>query len=265
MFGRRILLSVGFITIHLALFLVACNAKKDEPCHPSSCGNIHYISFPFYLKGDPRNCGDRSYNYELACEDNRTILYLFSGRFYVEDIGYANSTIRLVDPGVHKGNCSSLPLYSLTNYNFSSPAISFKLRATNPYYFYGLYNTIIFSNCEYPVNAHQYVDTSTCISGSSSTSSSLQRYSYAIVGPMRVLDFEDSCSFDVMVWSRLTPFGNYSLSDIHDELVWGFELRWPKGYCVECEQKWYNNIAESSIVHFAYSHAYKIIPRYYCA
>jgi len=53
----------------------SCSARKNSNyCSPSSCGNIHNISYPFRLNTDPKSCGHKSY--ELVCENNRPTLYL---------------------------------------------------------------------------------------------------------------------------------------------------------------------------------------------
>lgn len=60
MFTTRILF-VGLIGIALLLFLIClqvqiCTSQINHLCAPSSCGNLHNISPPFRLKGDPPNC-----------------------------------------------------------------------------------------------------------------------------------------------------------------------------------------------------------------
>ncbi|KAK7816420.1 hypothetical protein CFP56_044103 [Quercus suber] len=59
--ARGLTLSAG-LTAFIALVLVheTCSAttKVNHHCAPSSCGNIHNISFPFRLKTDPKRCGD---------------------------------------------------------------------------------------------------------------------------------------------------------------------------------------------------------------
>ncbi|KAM3729812.1 hypothetical protein ACB098_12G038900 [Castanea mollissima] len=68
----------------------------NHTCSASSCGNIHNISLPFRLNTDPENCGDP--RYELSCENNHTVLlYLFGGKYFVQEISYNNYTIRIVD------------------------------------------------------------------------------------------------------------------------------------------------------------------------
>ncbi|KAA8533612.1 hypothetical protein F0562_030954 [Nyssa sinensis] len=108
---RRKLLFAGFTASVLLLFSLTCTADESHRCDASSCGNIHNISYPFRLKSDPQNCGLPLY--ELACESNRTILSLDSRKFYVRAITHENYSIRVVDPGLDKDNCSSFPLYSL--------------------------------------------------------------------------------------------------------------------------------------------------------
>ena len=104
MFGRRFLFA-GYIALFVLVLLSGNSHAKIKSRHcdpPSYCGNIQKITYPFRLKGDPENCGYK--NYELACENNRTVLSLFSGKYYVEAINYNNNTIRLVDVGIQKDN-----------------------------------------------------------------------------------------------------------------------------------------------------------------
>ena len=105
------LVGVGLITLLHFSFLSFCAASENQPCRPSSCGDIQNISIPFRLKGDPLGCGHPDPAYELVCENNRTILY---GKYFVEEINYHNYTIRVIVAGLEKTNCFSLPLYSST-------------------------------------------------------------------------------------------------------------------------------------------------------
>ncbi|XP_021803614.1 uncharacterized protein LOC110747833, partial [Prunus avium] len=110
-----------------------CNAKCT-----SSCGNIPNISYPFRLKDDPKHCGDLLFT--LSCENNSTLLVDLppSGKYYVQAINYDNRTIRVVDPGIQKNNCSSIPLYPL--------AVSFQILSMGPnsqYYPLGMLVTFL--------------------------------------------------------------------------------------------------------------------------
>ena len=87
------LVGVGLITLLHVRFLSFCAASENQPCRPSSCGDIQNISNPFRLKGDPLGCGHPDPAYELVCENNSTILY---GKYHVAEINYHNYTIRVV-------------------------------------------------------------------------------------------------------------------------------------------------------------------------
>ncbi|GMN19786.1 hypothetical protein TIFTF001_042923 [Ficus carica] len=98
----RPMLSARFMAflVLIVLFLGTSNAKIDGICSPSSCGNILNISSPFRLKTDLENCGDLKY--ELSCENNLTVLYLYSVKYLVKAINYNNYTIRIADAIVQK-------------------------------------------------------------------------------------------------------------------------------------------------------------------
>ncbi|KAM1263301.1 hypothetical protein ACFXTH_028309 [Malus domestica] len=84
--------SLFTVFLVVGFFCVVCSAKDDRHhCAPSSCGIITNISYPFRLKHDPDNCGDQWYN--LSCENNRTVLYLYSGKYHVQAINYDNYTV----------------------------------------------------------------------------------------------------------------------------------------------------------------------------
>ncbi|CAL8119275.1 unnamed protein product [Prunus armeniaca] len=79
-------LVAAFLGINL-LSSEICSAKDIYRCAPSSCSNIHNISYPFRLNSDPEYCGDSRYT--LHCDNNVT------------------------------NNCSSIPRYPLAYSNFS--------------------------------------------------------------------------------------------------------------------------------------------------
>ncbi|KAL6288931.1 hypothetical protein ACE6H2_006441 [Prunus campanulata] len=195
---------------------------------------------------DPKTCGDPRYS--LSCENNRTVLYLYSGKYYAQSINYDNYTIRVVDVGLHKGNCSSLPRHSIAKYSFDQQ---------DPYSFYQLKGKmkpgfpfpnlklehnelsqpIIFMTCKTPVSSPDlYVDTAPCIDARSSPNSSLSHpswNSFVNVGHLNVLELRDSCRIELMVLAA--PFShpkdsNISYIDIHNELIYGFELSWLRSY-----------------------------------
>uniref|UniRef100_F6HAL3 Protein kinase domain-containing protein n=2 Tax=Vitis vinifera TaxID=29760 RepID=F6HAL3_VITVI len=140
---RRIL-HPGFAALLLLLVPITCKAKRNHQLCTSSCGNIHNISYPFRLKDDPESCGESEY--ELACENNRTILYLYSGKYKVEEIKYENFTIRVVD------DFSSLPLDSCTYRNFT-------LQSPIRYWLSHENSALNFIDCEAPINLEVWVST----------------------------------------------------------------------------------------------------------
>ncbi|XP_050387206.1 rust resistance kinase Lr10-like [Argentina anserina] len=220
-----------FIPIFLVLGLccVACNAKDHHHCQPSSCGNIRNISHPFRLIDDPKKCGDSRYN--LSCENNLTVLHLYSGKYYVLAINYENATFRVVDANVHKGNCSSIPHYSLSGYNFShEDPYSISLRKGKKIWnthSFKLSKPIIFMTCETPpVNSSFFVDTAPCNIDSISVSFLVH------TGSLYASELLDSCKIELMVltsWNG-TKGINSSYIDIHNELLYGFELSWLKSF-----------------------------------
>ncbi|CAL2265357.1 unnamed protein product [Prunus armeniaca] len=260
MSGRSLLFAAYTVLLLLLLLLVpsscsqtasnniTANKAHDNSDCTRSCGNIN-ISPPFRLKGDSKHCGNKSF--QLSCEakgngtTHRAVLYLLSGKYYVQAINYNNFTIRLVDAGVHKikDNYFSHPLYSLTPFNLS-------YYYSGPYYHIssGNYRTpsmsIIFLSCENPMNPSDFiVETAPCISGvnnysaSNSSFSNLTAYSYFIKFPVWSLssnNLGDSCKITLMVMvSPSTEEHMTSCKGIYNEIAHGFELSWLGHACSE--------------------------------
>ncbi|WKA06969.1 hypothetical protein VitviT2T_024841 [Vitis vinifera] len=222
---RRIL-HPGFAALLLLLVPITCKAKRNHQLCTSSCGNIHNISYPFRLKDDPESCGESEY--ELACENNRTILYLYSGKYKVEEIKYENFTIRVVD------DFSSLPLDSCTYRNFT-------LQSPIRYWLSHENSALNFIDCEAPISSSDYVDMASCSKNSSAhfSLSSIQTYSYVVVGDMLLSDLENSCRRDLEVWVSTCgqKIDDSSCSGIHDGLRYGTGLHWCKclsSVCPRC-------------------------------
>lgn len=205
-----------------------CKAQNNSLCIPSFCGKIN-ISYPFRLRGDPPNCGLQDPIFALECNKNQTILHSGPRKYHVQAISYTNFTMRISDPGVDSNNYSSCPVYSyLLNEAYSN-------------YMYGDYNTnfdITFLNCLSPVTNPLYVQNSFCGNTSSFTNSS-RVYSYVTVRRISISDLEEACTYDSMVEaSSPWPLGdnnNYSYSQIHDMLAYGFQLTWFNAMCTECK------------------------------
>ncbi|KAL9377415.1 hypothetical protein Peur_028750 [Populus x canadensis] len=228
------------------LFLVilaghhSCSATKN--CAPSSCGNIHNISYPFRLSTDPNNsCGNK--NYELTCENNRPALYLKGVRYYVQAIHYSNFTIRLVDADVQKDDCFSIPRHSL---------IYDDLSYNRDYHLAYDTSTFVFMRCPKPIlispSDYNIVDASSCKNGStlfnstsnisSPSSHNMEgNYSYVLTGSYYMRFMPDLCHVNLMYpvsftfdqpknWTNIISY-----KDVHDSIVYGFDLSWSWACC----------------------------------
>ncbi|XP_004298577.1 PREDICTED: probable receptor-like protein kinase At5g39030 [Fragaria vesca subsp. vesca] len=198
----------------------ASNLKDGAKCVPSSCGDIHDISYPLRLQQDPEQCGDSRYT--LECDHNNiTVLRLFSQEYYVKAIDYDFNRIRVVDPGLEKNNCSSLPHFPLSPYNFS-------------YHSWEPYNVpVIFLKCANPVNSSRYVSTAPCINS--------EMYGYAVPGNISTEDVENGCTvywMSLTTWMPYEEDRNVSYQDIHDQMVYGFELRYSTSLVDPCRGQW---------------------------
>ncbi|XAR52230.1 Glycerophosphodiester phosphodiesterase [Bertholletia excelsa] len=223
---RRPLFGEQTAIVVLVLYSVISDAQKIKPCdRPSSCGSIRNISYPFRLASDPEHCGEKKY--ELECDNNRTVLHLYAGKYYVEAINYDNQTIRLVDVGIQKGDCSSSPLYSLTFDNFSD----YRHRDYQMY----MGAVVMFLNCENPAKSPLYMElTGSCLGKAinSSTNSAIETgYRYVVAGDPIVSDVEDLCRVEMV--TMITPYflpsaengsRKFSLKDVHNAMAYGFEL-----------------------------------------
>ncbi|XP_034710499.1 rust resistance kinase Lr10-like [Vitis riparia] len=220
------LVGVGLITLLHVRFLSFCAASENQPCRPSSCGDIQNISNPFRLKGDPLGCGHPDPPYELVCENNCTILY---GKYHVAEINYHNYTIRVVVAGLEKSNCFSLPLYSLT------------IGHLDRYKYPDELDTVVLMNCARPIFDHNYIPVVPC-NRTNATFSSSQPYVYALVGGSKqVRDLPYSCTIGMTVVTgnlkAVSEPSNLSSSDLQEKLLMGLQLSFLSFRCHECKVK----------------------------
>uniref|UniRef100_A0A2P2MVW3 Wall-associated receptor kinase galacturonan-binding domain-containing protein n=1 Tax=Rhizophora mucronata TaxID=61149 RepID=A0A2P2MVW3_RHIMU len=230
--------------LFLVLVFQSCDARKTRNannCPTSSCGTIN-ISPPFRLNTDPNNCGDVKYN--LSCEDNSTVALYWGNsvnkKFYVQEIDYNGHTIRVVDAGVDKHDCSSVPRVPLDYHSYNDSYIYYHYRR---YYMYHDYtpivqrnSAIIFVKCENPVNSPLYLDRGACWRNGSSPAKSVDEssYHYAIIGDdFTVGELMDQCTIERKSL-LLLPFKNSinkSCLEIHRQLAYGFQLKWCDVHC----------------------------------
>ncbi|KAL1531988.1 LEAF RUST 10 DISEASE-RESISTANCE LOCUS RECEPTOR-LIKE PROTEIN KINASE-like 2.1 isoform X1 [Salvia divinorum] len=215
------------IVLLLHLF-PSCDAK----CSPSSCGSLGNISYPFRLDSDAKNCGDR--RFELRCENNVSSISLNSQNYYVKAINYHNSTIRLADASIVIDDVCSFPTVSAYAHSFISSihAFNFLANLNSPHplpYLIPLtsLNPINFFSCPNPLkNSSLFTDVTThCASNHSSLLPRM--HAYIKVGHMNASELPHLCTLDLIVmtsWPGFKDLNNVSLSEIHQSLLYGFEL-----------------------------------------
>ncbi|KAL3746017.1 hypothetical protein ACJRO7_015029 [Eucalyptus globulus] len=207
--------ALGSMHIHqvlllvLVLFLVMIsNVEPSNQWSASSCGDIHNISYPFRLISN-----SKGEVYDLTCEDNRTIFYYGDGRYYVQSINYSASQIRLVDVGLQKDNCSSLPHYSW----LISP---YKNRSA-----------LVIVNCSKPVSSPFYIAFGPCIKGSHSSNTLSNWNLYALLNP-NASDVRDFCNINRWTWTDYFGFqehinsSSYNYELIHSIMADGFVIHY---------------------------------------
>ena len=234
-------LSAPFLALlAFTLFPITSNARH---CLPSSCGDKLRITSPFRLKTDPENCGDPSY--QFSCENNLTVLYSSSLKYFVLAINYNNYTIRVVDSKVQKDNCSSIPIYPQGVYDYDlfreyepGLVIASKNKSRNVIQ---LSRTVVFLKCEKPVNSPRYINTAPCdIAGifpsENSTNSSQSKtrwHYYAVDGSLNASDLDVSCRTGlatITVGKDMDFSKNNSYVDVRNALAYGFEISWLPHY-----------------------------------
>ncbi|WMV16376.1 hypothetical protein MTR67_009761, partial [Solanum verrucosum] len=210
---RGTILLKYFTLILVIIFLQTCNARKSKPyyCPSSACGHIRNISYPFRLNTDPEHCG-YGLAFELACESNQTVIWLFSKKFYVQAINYNNQTIHLVDPTLQTQDdlCSFKPQHILFN------------KANTIFHSYYVADPIFMINCPFAVNNYStFVEIIGC---------KLSRHTYLKIGVIDASALSDGCRVEFIGWTSwpniIYTENNISLSDFHQAILYGFELRY---------------------------------------
>ncbi|KAK2983073.1 hypothetical protein RJ640_006460 [Escallonia rubra] len=192
----------------------------EGSCKPSSCGSIQNITCPFQLKGQnppSQRCYNTYYStdrrsFQVTCQNNVTILALAPSRnYHVQSINYNNNSIRLVDSGLRKADCSTTPVHSLSVGDVPPD-----------FYLYASWNKpVVFLECKNRPVSTRYV-----VAGGGGTCGNASG-TYVVLGDMVVSEVEGSCSVSKVAWvsshyGRLIE--NSSYLDIHGGMAYGFEL-----------------------------------------
>ncbi|KAL8550833.1 hypothetical protein ACS0TY_000058 [Phlomoides rotata] len=234
-------------TLLLILLLVSLletsHAAKSHVCRPSSCGNIRNISFPFGLKHDPKHCSNP--DYELACENNVTLVYLNSQKYEVKAINYSNFTVRVVDVSINNTNTCSFPNQSIYPYSFRGgyPYVMGRVYLHYDKRYAEVAVPINFMSCPNPlINSSFLTDTNDCAyrdGALNASNSSNSRHAYIKAGHMNASDVrDDMCRIDVIAMTswEFEDLKNVSVSEIHESLLYGFELSWFWYPCSKCKR-----------------------------
>ncbi|XP_022717815.1 rust resistance kinase Lr10-like [Durio zibethinus] len=215
-------LSVFGRMVVLALFLYpeSCIARVgNQDCGSTFCGNLN-ISYPFRLKSQPWKCG--RHWLELECENDNNLTTLVRGyeKFYVKEIFYENSTLRVVDASLGRDDCS-LPLSRF----YHDSSICDKPYLPEWYFdeYRDHYSVMYLVNCTTPVKSSLYVDASRC---TNSYSLHPPSYFYFLDRETSSLDFNQSCTVIAEVPIMLQNITGLSTFGIYERLLMGFELFW---------------------------------------
>lgn len=81
----------------------AVDVQGQTVCPSSSCGLLQDIRYPFRKQGDPPGCGFPEY--ELVCIDNKAVIHINTGRYFVTNISYTDNKFWVVDVNLDNSSC----------------------------------------------------------------------------------------------------------------------------------------------------------------
>ncbi|XP_051123085.1 rust resistance kinase Lr10-like isoform X2 [Andrographis paniculata] len=198
----------------------------------SSCGMEGVSMYPIDVTiGYSTHCHSRVL---LDCQNNGAVLVIGSELYLVQQLNDKDQTIRVADPGIHRGNLSSCPL----NFNTYDPCRKYYnpvLDSSNRKYHNAVLDSsnalVAFIHCLSAVSSVKYVKAPFCGNTSNTFTNSSKVHSYVMVGEygddLQVSDLEESCTVDRVVWFLRPEYimrDNYSLATIYEALAYGAEL-----------------------------------------
>lgn len=259
-----VLLFFFLIFNFLVTFLAIIDPRSCTP-NPSifDCGESRFdcgksrnviLKHPFRSLGDPNIC--RYPHFNLSCHNNRPVLLTspdvspekYNSYYYVDldSIDYVNKTIdHVIDPGLQKGNCSTLP-----SFRFSQLLASDSYRTDGWFigqlslYVKGDVEELVFVSCKNPVKSeskskfHRLLDTATCnvsarrFSNNVSDTGDIFPYDYVgLASNLAISDIEESCTINVILPTQtddesLRKGEDVSFHHIHNLLADGFQVQW---------------------------------------
>lgn len=99
--GSNIIYTLRKAVVICSLFAVVAVADVggERHCPPSSCGHLRNISYPFRLRGDPRQCvaTPRPW-YDLSCSSSgKATIQINTRKYYVSSINYTAEDFLAID------------------------------------------------------------------------------------------------------------------------------------------------------------------------
>ena len=157
-----------------------------------------------------------------------------SQRYYLQAINYNNYTIRLVDPDIQKDDFCSIPSNSLCHLDSWPNSI---------------YETVIFFTCDSPVLNSSYIDASPCIFNVLFHRNVPVPIQLKAI-PLLVLRLPWSLCWIEQTSLITKGHSNKKLTsnDIHNLLVYGFELSWMQSFATRHQSSCYVDGEESNSV-----------------
>ncbi|CAI9097371.1 OLC1v1033772C1 [Oldenlandia corymbosa var. corymbosa] len=216
-----------------------------------NCGDsTQDLQFPFIFDGDDRSSVCTRPHLNFSCLHNRTVLYRSSKEYFYVDVdsfNRKNQTVRVIDPGLQKGNCSATPLYPIS-YRFQSSDFMGPNDINYLYISLGLYlsnktSILVFVSCKNPVNSsmfHRLVDTASCSASAGhfatkrSDSQQMSTHDYVAVGRnLLASDIPESCTVNKIAAALIDDESllgrtgdDVQFQHIHNLLSDGFLLQW---------------------------------------
>uniref|UniRef100_A0A7N0U3U5 Protein kinase domain-containing protein n=1 Tax=Kalanchoe fedtschenkoi TaxID=63787 RepID=A0A7N0U3U5_KALFE len=206
------------------------------------CGSIN-ISCPFAL-GSTSTCRTTTFKLDCRATLNQTLLLfpLFNATYQVRAIDYNNFTLRLSDPGINKSDCSSLPRYSISSFNFTYLNTLLQIQDID-------YETAAFFSCLTPAPPDSgFLNRSTCLRASSFPGTP---YQYVLLDRdgINLYQIPAGCRVDLITLllpdARQEGLMSSSISRVYERLADGFEVSFYGINCRRCTAKGYNFLIQA--------------------
>ncbi|XP_044477118.1 LEAF RUST 10 DISEASE-RESISTANCE LOCUS RECEPTOR-LIKE PROTEIN KINASE-like 2.1 isoform X2 [Mangifera indica] len=188
-------------------------ASKFQACEPKTCGGNLTIKYPFWISGEQESfCGYP--NFEITCNDQKPVFNISSENFFVKDIFYENSSLRLANSIAYEASCPT-PLYNLS---LNQTPFNFVSSDEHLFFWYNCSENPP-ADIAYPV---------ICASDDDS-------HNYSFAGFHKELFQNYSCKSFVYAPLNVETGANLWYMNYADILKMGFLLNWTAHSCSNCE------------------------------